>query len=354
MWFVLWCYSHTLPGNKWPILFCIWREKSPGSKGFACKESIISWKKKQNKKKNHTLWREESPWKTLVTYLPVSHWPLYKKTSQSQSDRTQREWHEASTRFFAHIPLQTLLCYNAALNFTSRDRQQTSVVLVESDKKSAKWNFLSFITETQTDNRSISEELFLYRYSLMQSHHLISECDLATNKFRQRIGPLLGNPENDSWDQVSVKVLWYWPKDYSYHNLLHTQTPPPQKHTHTLTHTLCSRGLKCRKTDCSIQHLILHADKDRNCPVCVSLTPSVRLSVWHTASCFTIHFQFRLVSSGATTIIKKGRKKKSKEQEFLPRLYQSRCCTHTLAHTHTNLFSASFFSTHTQHKIHNL
>ena len=75
--------------------------------------------------------------------------------------------------------------------------------------------------------------------------------------------------------------------------------------------------------------------------MCVSLTPSVRLSVWHTASCFTIHFQFRLVSSGATTIIKKGRKKKSKEQEFLPRLYQSRCCTHTLAHTHTHTQTCS-------------
>lgn len=57
--------------------------------------------------------------------------------------------------------------------------------------------------------------------------------------------------------------------------IIHTVTCNTPKHTRAHTHTPCSRGLKRRKTDCSIQHLILHADKDRNCPLCVSPTPSV-------------------------------------------------------------------------------
>ena len=55
--------------------------------------------------------------------------------------------------------------------------------------------------------------------------------------------------------------------------IIHTVTCYTPKHTRT--HTLCSHGLKRRKTDCSIQHLIIHADKDRNCPLCVSLSLSL-------------------------------------------------------------------------------
>ena len=87
MWFVLWCYSHTLPGNKWPILFCIWREKSPGSKGFACKESIISWKKQKQKKnkKNNTHFGENSLHEKHLLLIYLSHTDLSIKKQASPS-----------------------------------------------------------------------------------------------------------------------------------------------------------------------------------------------------------------------------------------------------------------------------
>lgn len=115
------------------------------------------WDEKKKKKK---LWREQSPWKTLVTYLPVSHRPLYENNPVPVwQDPEGMAW--SLNKVFAHIQLQTLLCYNAALNFTSRDWLEKNNRGLLSDKKSAKRNFFPFVIETQTRNRSISEELNL-------------------------------------------------------------------------------------------------------------------------------------------------------------------------------------------------
>ena len=155
----------------------------------------MSWKKKQ------IFLREQSPWKTLVTYLLLR--PLYEnKPVPVWQDPKGMAW--SLNKVFAHIQLQTLLCYNSALNFTSRDWLDKNNRGLLWDKKSAKWNFF-FIRFRNPDRQQIhfwgtefEDEPSLYCYSL-QAHHLISECGPVANKFRQRTA------------QELVKQLWMKP-----------------------------------------------------------------------------------------------------------------------------------------------
>lgn len=131
--------------------------------------------------------------------------------------------------------------------------------------------------------------------------------------------------------------------------IIHTVTCNTPKHTRAHTHTPCSRGLKRRKTDCSIQHLILHADKDRNCPLCVSPTPSV--CVTHS---FLFHNSFSIQISFQWSHNNRKRREKKIERTGITTspLPQSvlHVHTHTHMHTHKQTCSQLHSSAHT-HKI---
>lgn len=157
-------------------------------------------------------------------------------------------------------------------------------------------------------------------------------------------GPLLGNPENDSWDdssEVSVKVLWCWPKDHSYRNLLHTQT-------HPRAHTPRAAADWNAGKQIAQSNIWFFMQTKTETVLCVSLP--LRLSVWHIASCFTIHFQFRFSFQWSHNNRKRREKKNRKNRNYylaFTTVSVARAHTHTHAHAQTNLFSASFFSTHT-------
>lgn len=147
--------ARLFPATNHQFYFLSGEESHLPPRGLLVRRGAL-WAGKKTKK----LWREQSPWKTLVTYLPVSHRPLYENNPVPVwQDPEGMAW--SLNKVFAHIQLQTLLCYNAALNFTSRDWLEKNNRDLLSDKKSAKRNFFPFVIETQTRNRSISEELNL-------------------------------------------------------------------------------------------------------------------------------------------------------------------------------------------------